>query len=108
MGFSPGNFRPSSYNSSTPRDQQQDRRYKQPDQKHHRKPTHEPRRQDLYLAGQIVTTMLSSVVAVTQNSSRTRQSAQRKRFVRHGLLATALPSRHPLLTGYPSPTPEFL
>jgi hypothetical protein len=52
--------------------------------------------------------MLSSLVAVTQNSPRTRQSAQRKRFVRHGLLATAPPSRHPLLTGYPSPTPEFL
>jgi len=53
-------------------------------------------------------TMLSSVVAVTQNSSRTRQSAQRKRFVRHGLLATAPPSRHPLLTDYLSPTPGFL
>jgi hypothetical protein len=62
----------------------------------------------MFLYLRIITTMLSSVVAVTQNSSRTRQSAQRKRFVRHGLLATALPSRHPLLTGYPSPTQEFL
>ena len=108
MGFSPGNFRPSSQNSSTPREQQQDRRYKQPDQKHHRKPTHEPRRQDLFLARQIVTTMLSSVVAVTQNSPRTRQSAQRKGLVRHGLVATALPLRHSLLTGYLSPTSGFL
>ena len=52
--------------------------------------------------------MLSSVVAVTQNSPRARQSAQRKGLVRHGLLATALPSRHPLLAGHPSPTPGFL
>jgi hypothetical protein len=57
---------------------------------------------------QIVTTMLSSVVAVIQNSSRTRQSAQRKESVRHGLLATALRAWHPLLTDYLSPTPEFL
>jgi hypothetical protein len=52
--------------------------------------------------------MLSSVVAVIQNSSRTRQSAQRKESVRHGLLATALRAWHPLLTDYLSPTPEFL
>ena len=53
-------------------------------------------------------TMLSSVVAVTQKSPRARQSTQRKGLVRQGLLATAPPSRHPLLTGYPSPTPRFL
>jgi hypothetical protein len=52
--------------------------------------------------------MLSSVVAVTQNSPRTRQSAQSKGLVRYGLLATALPSRHPLLTGHLSPAPGFL
>ena len=52
--------------------------------------------------------MLSSVVAVTKNSPRARQSAQTKGLVRHGLLATALPSRHPLLTRYPSLTPGFL
>jgi hypothetical protein len=47
-------------------------------------------------------------VFATQNSPRARQSAQRKRFVRQWLLATAPPSRRPLLPGYPSPTPEFL
>ena len=52
--------------------------------------------------------MLSSVVAVTENSPRARQSAQTKALVRHGLLATALPSRHPLLTRYPPLTPGFL
>jgi len=52
--------------------------------------------------------MLSSVVAVTQNSPRARQTAQSKGLVRHGLLATALPPRHPLLAGHPSPTPGFL
>ncbi len=57
---------------------------------------------------QMVTSMLTSVVAVTHNSSRARQSAQSKELVRHGLLATALPSRHPLLTGHPSITPGFL
>ena len=57
---------------------------------------------------QIVTLMLSSVVAVTQNSSRVRQSAQSKGLVGHGLPATALPSRHPLLTGHASPMPGFL
>jgi hypothetical protein len=52
--------------------------------------------------------MLSSVVAVTQNSPRARQTAQSKGLVRHGLLATALPPRHPLLARHPSPTPGFL
>jgi hypothetical protein len=52
--------------------------------------------------------MLSSAVAVIQNSPRARQSAQRKRLVRHGSLATALPPRHALLTGHLSPTPRFL
>src|ERR1700756_3028468 len=51
--------------------------------------------------------MLSSVVAVRQNSPRTRQSAQGKRLVRHGLLATALSLRHSP-KGYLSPTPGFL
>jgi hypothetical protein len=62
----------------------------------------------VFLRRQIVTTMLSSVVAVTQNSPRTCQSAQRKGLVRHGLLATALRLRHSPLTGYLSPTPGFL
>ena len=52
--------------------------------------------------------MLTSVVAVTQNSSRARQSAQNKELARHELLATAPPSRHPLLMGQPSLTPGFL
>ncbi len=52
--------------------------------------------------------MLSSVVAVTENSSRARQSAQRKGFVRHALQAAALPSRHPLSARHPSLTPGFL
>jgi hypothetical protein len=60
------------------------------------------------LPRQIVTTMLSLVVAVTQNSPRARQSAQSKGLVRNGLLATVLPSRHPLPTGCPSLTPRFL
>jgi hypothetical protein len=62
----------------------------------------------MFLYRRIITTMLSSVVAVTQNSPRTRQSAQSKGLVRYGLLATALPSRHPLLTGHLSPAPGFL
>jgi hypothetical protein len=62
----------------------------------------------MFLHRRIITTMLSSVVAVTQNSPRTRQSAQSKGLVRYGLLATALPSRHPLLTGHLSPAPGFL
>ena len=57
---------------------------------------------------QIVTSMLSSLVAVTQNSPRARQSAQRKGLVRLRLLATSLPLRHSLLTGYLPPTPGFL
>jgi hypothetical protein len=61
-----------------------------------------------FLSRQVVTTMLSSVVAVTENSPRARQSAQTKGLVRHGLLATALPSRHHLLTRHPPLTPGFL
>jgi hypothetical protein len=60
------------------------------------------------LARQIVTSMLSLLVAVTQNSPRARQSTQRKGLVRLRLLATSLPLRHSLLTGYLPPTPGFL
>ncbi len=61
-----------------------------------------------FLPRQIVTTMLPSAVAVTENSSRARQSAQRKGLVRHALPAAALPLRHPLSARHPSLTRGFL
>ncbi len=111
MGFSPGNFRG---RAKTPQRQGKSNTTAHTNRSKARRtcPPTDFRAVQLealiFFPRKIVTTMLSSVVAVTQNSPQSRQSAQRKGLLRHGLPTTALSSRHPLLTRYVSLTPGFL